>query len=680
MAIPQRVSTHARGLSSAEVAEARRRFGPNVLPEPRRVSAWSLLLQQFLSPLIYIILVAALISLIAGERTDFVIIMAVVAVDVVVGFFQEYRAQQAYAALRGYLRPVAVVIRDGQRQEVEVTEIVPGDLVALDPGDRVPADGEVIESTDLAIDEAVLTGESQPVDKSPAPESNRVFMGTTVVRGRGLLRITLTGARTQFGQIAATVGEEREQESPLRVRLRRFSRTLTLLVAGVSAVIFLTGALAGRGVLEMLRVSIVLAIAAVPEGLLIAVTVVLVLGMRAILRRNGLVRKLLAVETLGSVTVICTDKTGTLTEGRLRVTRADYTDRQRALEVMVLCNDLESPLEQALWEEARRELQSDPRALADRSERLAEVPFSSEAKLMITAVRLDGQELNYLKGAPEVILEMCRLSQAEREGILGRVEAWAAEGLKPLGLAARPLGPIGERSGYSWVGMVGMEDPIREGVREAIDRSRQAGIQIKVITGDYRRTAERVAESIGLPARDEQVIEGEQLAAMSDEELERRVPATLIFSRIKPSEKLRIVEALKRRGDIVAMIGDGVNDAPALQRADIGVVVGTASDVAKDTADLVLLDSNFRTIVAAVEEGRTIFENIRKVVSYTLSNSFSEVLAIFAAQLLGWPPVLTVAQILWIHLICDGPPDIVLGFEPREPGIMGERPRPLSES
>ncbi len=678
MQTPQTVSTHPRGLSSAEVAEARRRYGPNKLPEARRVSAWSILAQQFLSPLIYIILVAAIVSLIAGERSDFAIIMVVVAVDVLMGFIQEYRAQQAYLALRTYLRPVAVVIRDGQRQEVDVADIVPGDLVALDPGDRVPADGEIVESADLAINEAVLTGESEPIDKSPEPGQNRAFMGTTVVRGRGLLLVTETGVRTQFGRIAASVQEEQEQESPLRVRLRAFSRTLTVLVAGVSALIFATGTLAGRSFLEMLRVSIVLAIAAVPEGLLIAVTVVLVLGMRAILRRNGLVRRLLAVETLGSVTVICTDKTGTLTEGRLRVTRTAYADRKRAIEVMVLCNDLESPLESALWEQARLELGSDPQVLADRAQRLGEVPFSSEAKYMVTTARLDGEELNYLKGAPEVVLAMCSIAPAERADILRQADAWAGAGLKPLGLAYRPLAPIHEGSGYRWAGLVGMEDPVRDGVPEAIQQCQEAGIQVKVITGDYRRTAERVAQAIGLPASGEQIIEGTELEHMSEEELERRVPETVLFSRIRPSDKLRIVRALQARGEITAMIGDGVNDAPALRRANIGVVVGTASDVAKETADLVLLDSNFRTIVAAVEEGRTIFENIRKVVSYTLSNSFSEVIAIFVAQLLGWPPVLTVAQILWIHLICDGPPDIVLGFEPTEPGIMREPPRPLS--
>ena len=678
MQTPQKVTTRPRGLSSAEVAEARQRYGPNKLPEARQVSAWSILAQQFLSPLIYIILVAAVVSLIAGERADFAIIMVVVAVDVLMGFVQEYRAQQAYLALRSYLRPVAIVIRDGRRQEVDVTDIVPGDLVALDPGDRVPADGVIVESADLAINEAVLTGESEPVDKSPEPGQDRAFMGTTVARGRGLLLVTETGARTQFGRIAASVQEEQEQESPLRVRLRAFSRTLTVLVAGVSALIFITGTLAGRSFLEMLRVSIVLAIAAVPEGLLIAVTVVLVVGMRAILRRNGLVRRLLAVETLGSVTVICTDKTGTLTEGRLRVTRTAYADRQRAIEVMVLCNDLESPLETALWEQAGNELGVDPQVLADRAQRLDEVPFSSEAKHMITAVRLDGEELNYLKGAPEVVLGMCDISASERDEILRQVEAWADAGLKPLGLAYRSLGPIHERKGYRWAGLVGMEDPIREGVPEAVRQCQEAGIEVKVITGDYRRTAERVSQSIGLAVSDERVIEGEQLERMSDEELERRVSETVIFSRIRPSDKLRIVRALQARGEVTAMIGDGVNDAPALRRANIGVVVGTASDVANETADLVLLDSNFRTIVAAVEEGRTIFENIRKVVSYTLSNSFSEVIAIFVAQLLGWPPVLTVPQILWIHLICDGPPDIVLGFERTEPGIMREPPRPLS--
>jgi Ca2+-transporting ATPase len=429
----------------------------------------------------------------------------------------------------------------------------------------------------------------------------------------------------------------------------------------------------------MLRVSIILAIAAVPEGLLIAVTVILVLGMRKILKRNGLVKRLLAVETLGSVTTICTDKTGTLTEGRMRVTRREVHDPQRSLEVMVYCNDLEGPVDAALWEYASEQSGDDPQDMASRAERLGVELFSSETKFMVTANRVAGQMIHYLKGAPEIVLGMCNVTDDEQVRMLAQVEQWAGEGLRLLGLAYRPDGLLGEHSGYTWLGLVAMEDPIRKGVQEAIAVAQRAGIKVKMITGDYRRTAERIAALVGLKAQDDQILDGEELAQLDDEDLARRVQDVVVFARIRPRDKLRIVRALQSHGEITAMIGDGVNDAPALKRANIGVVVGSATDVAKETADLILLDNNFRTIVAAIEEGRVIFENIRKVVAYTLSNSFAEVLLIFSAMLLGWPAPLLVAQILWIHLICDGPSDIVLGFEPKEEGIMGEKPKPLSE-
>jgi Ca2+-transporting ATPase len=667
------------GLTAAEVLEQRHRYGENVLPTSRGVSAWSILLSQFKSPLVYIILAAAVISLVVGEYGDFAIIMAVVVIDAALGFIQEYQAQRTYTALKGLLRPTTTVVRDGTRQEIDIRELVPGDLVMLNAGEHVPGDGEIIESTKLAVDEAILTGESEPVGKSTTPGQNQAYMGTTVVTGRGLMQVARTGSDTELGQIATSLQEDTQEETPLQVRLRAFSHTLTRLVVLITAAILATGLISGRPFLQMLRVSIILAIAAVPEGLLIAVTVILVLGMRKILKRNGLVKKLLAVETLGSVTVICTDKTGTLTEGRMQVTRNDLKDRQRALETMVLCNDLEGPVDIALWEYARTQLSIDPQELADRSERLAEELFSSETKFMITANRVDGQSFNYLKGAPEIVLQMCQITSAERTRILAQVEQWAGEGLRLLGLAYSPQRALEDHTGYTWLGLVAMEDPIREGVREAVEVARRGGIRVKMITGDYQRTAERIARTIGLSVDDGQILEGEELAVLDDRQLEKRVGKTVIFSRIRPQDKLRIVRALQARGEITAMIGDGVNDAPALQRANIGVVVGSATDVAKETADLILLDSNFRTVVAAVEEGRVIFENIRKVVAYTLSNSFAEVLTIFGAMMLNWPAPLTVAQILWIHLICDGPSDIVLGFEPKEDGIMDEKPKRLQE-
>jgi len=534
----------------------------------------------------------------------------------------------------------------------------------------------LIESTKLAVDEAILTGESEPVNKTT---NANVFMGTTILTGRGLQEVITTGRSTELGKIAASLQEHIEEDTPLQVRLKAFSKTLTWIVVGFTLAILIAGLLMGGKFLDMLRTSIILAIAAVPEGLLIAVTVILVLGMRKILKRNGLVKRLLAVETLGSVTVICTDKTGTLTEGRMRITRADLTDPARAYQTMVLCNDLEGPVDIALWEYARTLTTEDPQELVNSSKRLAVELFSSETKFMVTANRVDGGRFNYLKGAPEIVLEMCRVDESEGNRILSQVEEWAGEGLRLLGLAYRADGPVEEHAGYTWLGLLGMEDPLREEVQASIKVARRAGIQVKMITGDYRKTAERIARNIGLMQTGDEIIEGEELGVMGDEELARRVEKTAIFSRIRPHDKLRIVRALQANKEVTAMIGDGVNDAPALQQANIGVVVGSATDVAKETADLILLDNNFRTIVAAIEEGRIIFANIRKVVAYTLSNSFAEVLTIFTAMMLRWPAPLVVAQILWIHLICDGPSDIVLGFEPKEDGIMDERPRSLKE-
>jgi Ca2+-transporting ATPase len=366
----------------------------------------------------------------------------------------------------------------------------------------------------------------------------------------------------------------------------------------------------------------------------------------------------------------------------MRVARTDLSDNERALQTMVLCNDMEGPVDIALWEYAQNNLSVDPKDLVDSSERLAEELFTSETKYMITAVTgvyFNGENYNFLKGAPEIVLGMCTSSQEQRTKVLNQVDDWAGEGLRLLGLAYRPMGRLEDYSGYTWVGLLGMQDPVRDGVQEAVELAQHAGIQIKMITGDYPKTAEKIARTIGLMKSGEHSLEGGELAVMSDQQLQQEVKQVAVYSRIRPQDKLRIVKALQTNGEITAMIGDGVNDAPALQRANIGVVVGTASDVAKETADLILLDSNFRTIVAAIEEGRVIFENIRKVVAYTLSNSFAEVLTIFTAMMLHWPAPLAVAQILWIHLICDGPSDIVLGFEPEEEGIMDEKPKSTKE-
>jgi len=649
-----------------------------------------ILLNQFKCPLVFIILAAAGVSLALGELGVFGIIMAVVVIDVILGFVQEYQAERTYTALKSLLTPMTTVMRDGQRVEVEVWELVPGDLVVLNVGEKIPADGELVETTKLSLDEAILTGESEPVNKQAigqvegsTPENTvnpqtQVFMGTTVVTGRGILRVTKTGMHTELGQIATSLSEHVEEDTPIQVRLKAFSQVLTYIVVAATVMILLVGLSMGREFFDMLRTSIILAIAAVPEGLLIAVTVILVLGMRKILKRNGLVKKLLAVETLGSVTVICTDKTGTLTEGRMRVNRTDLIDKERAWQTMVLCNNLEGPVDIALWEYVEKEMPDSPQNMVDNSQRLAEELFTSETKYMITEVTsnvFQGEHYYFLKGAPEIVLRMCAVTAENQARYLAQVDEWAGEGLRLLGLAYRRQGEMNNYAGYTWVGLLGMEDPVRDGVQTAIQVAHHAGIQVKMITGDYRRTAEKIASNIGLMEEGDQTLEGAEVAGLTDEQLQEQVKKTSVFSRIRPQDKFRIIRALQTNGEIAAMIGDGVNDAPALKRANIGVVVGSATDVAKETADLILLDNNFRTIVAAVEEGRTIFDNIRKVVAYTLSNSFAEVLTIFFAMLFRWPAPLMVAQILWIHLICDGPLDIVLGFEPKEDDIMDRKPR-----
>ena len=673
------------GLTNQEVLQNQEKFGKNLLPAEKATSPWVIFYNQLKSPLVYIILAAALVSLVVGEYGDFGIIMAVVVIDAVLGFVQEYQSQRTYTALKGLLKPTTTVIRDGERQEIEVSELVPDDLVVLNAGEHVPGDGFLLESAKLTLDEALLTGESESVNKVASvngekeSEANQVFMGTTIITGRGIMQVTETGLRTELGKIAASLQEHTEEDTPLQVRLKVFSKTLTRIVVLFTLAILVAGLLMGREFLDMLRTSIILAIAAVPEGLLIAVTVILVLGMRKILKRNGLVKKLLAVETLGSVTVICTDKTGTLTEGRMRVTRTNLQDERRALETMALCNNLEGPVDVSLWEYARTSFPGELDDLVNGSERLAEELFSSETKFMSTHTALNGERNDYLKGAPEIILAMCQSSPEEQTRVLTLVDQWAGEGLRLLGLAYRRHQPLEDHRGYNWVGLVAMEDPIREGVVGAVKVAQEAGIQVKMITGDYRRTAARIGGTIGLGTDDIPILEGGELTVMDDAQLRDRVNKAAIFARIRPHDKLRIVQALQAEGQVTAMIGDGVNDAPALKYANIGVVVGNATDVAKETADLILLDNNFRTVVSAVEEGRVIFENIRKVVAYTLSNSFAEVVTIFTAMLLRWPAPLAVAQILWIHLICDGPSDIVLGFEPKEEGIMKEKPKSIHE-
>jgi len=665
-----------QGLSRTQVLERQKTFGANVLPEKRGRTPFGIYLEQFKSPLIYVVLAAGVISFILKEYSDVYIILAVVILDSVVGFFQEYRAEKAVTALKSLLKPTATVIRDGQKTEIDVSEVIPDDLVVLVDGDRIPADGKLVEAVHLAVNEAILTGESEPVTKE---DGSPAYMGTTVFSGRGLVKVTSTGKSTELGKIAESLSEVKNEVTPLQVRLQSFSKTLTYVVIGLSVFILIVGLLSGIGFLEMVEIAIVLAIAAIPEGLLIAVTMILTLGMRSILRRKGLVKRLLAVETLGSVTAICTDKTGTLTEGVMQVVKTDFRHSEMANYVLVLCNNLGDSLEAALWNYVKVN-GVDPEDLSKRHKRVYEVPFSSEQKYMLTVNRIEGCEVGLLKGAPEMISEFCSLTNEEKTKVMTDLEVWSNSGLRLLALAYKDKDHPEQLSDFTWIGLVGIEDPVRPSVKDAIDLCHKAGIKVKIITGDYRGTAEKVASSLGLSVGPNRVIEGKQLEALSESQLANIINDVTIFCRVSPNQKLKIVSVLQSRGEVVAMIGDGVNDAPALKKSNIGVSVGNATDVAQETASLILMDNNFSTLVNAVEEGRIIFENIKKVVAYVLSNSFAEIFVIFGAMILRWPSPLSVVQILWIHLICDGPADIVLGFERNDDGLMSESPKSVNES
>lgn len=670
------------GLTSEEARRRLEKSGPNELEKRKDFSSLKLLLAQFKSPLVYILVLAGLVTFFLRDFTDSIVIFAAVFLNTVLGFYQERKAQKALVALRSLLAPKAKVIRNNKQQVIKASEIVPGDLVVLTIGTRVPADGVLIKATDLSLNEAILTGESMPVYKKASPEidkakkGNTVFMGTTVATGIAKMVVTKTGMETEMGKIGKRVGEIEEEKTPLQVQLSKLAKILAIAVGVVTLAIFLFGELLGYESLEMFTTSVAVAVAAIPEGLVVTLTVILALGMQRILKRKAIVRRLLAAETLGSVSVICADKTGTLTEGKLRVVKDDFTDRELGIKAAILCNDMRDPLEVAMRDWAQEKV--NPKELQKKYSRLDEIPFSPKYKYIATL----HPGLLFFSGAPEVILKRCQESKAKNKEWLKKFEDYGKKGYRIVGFAYKKTEKEKKKiedkdlSGFEWLGLLIYEDPVRKGVKAALDECQKAGIKVKVITGDYALTAMAVLEQLGLKLNKDQVVVGTELEKISDKELEKKVDELILFARTTPEQKLKIVKALKDKGEVVAMTGDGVNDAPALKQADIGIVVGEASDVAKETADMVLLDSNFATIVHAVEEGRTIFENIKKVILYLLSDSFTEVILIGGSLLLRLPLPITAAQILWVNLIEDSLPGIALAFEPEEKEVMDEPPRP----
>ncbi len=715
----------ANGLTSAEVAKRRAQHGPNTLRRVRRTSPLGIFLRQFTSLLVVILLIAAAIAFVLREPVDTAAILLVVVLNGVLGFIQEWRAENAIEALRGMLAVHARVIRDGREQNVDARDLVPGDLVIVEAGDRVPADIALSVAQQLQADESVLTGESVPVAKS-VDEAPRLFMGTSVVEGRAEGQVTATGMQTEFGHIADLTGSVGEKVTQLQRTLGTLARQMGIVAALIAVAIVVIGTLTGRDLVEMFMTGLSLAVAIVPEGLPAVVTITLALGASAMVRQKALARRLQAVETLGAASVICTDKTGTLTENKMtasriwmsgttyevtgtgydpsghieadgkRVRAADDPALAALLQSALVCTHASlvrrgedwvmtgSPTEGALVTLAYKGWAR----LPDPNARISEIPFSSERKRMHVLARDDGQVVTYAKGAPEQILEVCDhvqkaggsvpLQDADTADILAAYDDMARDGQRVIGLAMRIEGPgtaLPAEAGLTFLGLVGLIDPPRPEVRDAIRGAQAAGIRVIMITGDSPVTALAIARALDLPVQ--RALTGEDVAVMSDDDLSAALAQQVLFARTTPANKMRIVHCLQAQNQIVAMTGDGVNDAPALKQADIGVAMGIrGTDVAKDAADLVLLDDNFATIVRAIAEGRRQFDNVRKFVRYLLSSNAGEVIAIVINLLMGGPLVFLATQILWMNLVTDGVTAIALGVEKAEADQMRRPPRP----
>jgi Ca2+-transporting ATPase len=741
------------GVSSGEAAARLDRYGPNELEEEPTRSPWLLFLGQFANTMIVVLLIAAGVTVAVGEVKDAIVIAAIVILNAAIGFVQEYRAEQAMAALKNMASPTAKVVRDGQQTTIAAGELVPGDIVVLDAGDLIPADGRLIECPNLRVNEAALTGESVPVEKSEDPidasagqvvaeRHNMVFRGTAVVYGRARVIITETGMGTELGQIAGLLKAHQSPQTPLQRRLAALGRWLAFASLVVCAIVFAVGVLRGEDVSLMFLTAVSLAVAAIPEALPAVVTIALALGAQRMVQQHALVRKLPAVETLGSVTVICTDKTGTLTEGRMLVEQAwtfagdvditgsgfepagDLVTRTPGYaptddpaflalaRAAALCNDavLEppagpedewsvggDPTEGALLAFGAK-VHGDLDALKRDHPRIGEMAFDSDRKRMSTYHQTDDDadpDVVFAKGGTESILEVAAfvrdeaalrsITAEDRDRIHRRAGEMAADGYRVLALAGRDAdsddgGSSDLERDLVFYGLVAMADPPRASSHEAVQACREAGITPVMITGDHPATGRAIADRLGVLAEGD-VMTGADLGRLRPEEFADRVEGISVYARTSPEQKLDIVQAWQANGDIVSMTGDGVNDAPALRTADIGVAMGVAgTDVAKEAADMVLTDDNFATIVAAVREGRRIYDNIRRFVRYTLTSNSGEIWVMFLGPFFGLPLPLLPVHILWINLVTDGLPGLALGVEPAERGVMRRSPRPPSEN
>ncbi len=727
----EQLQSSVDGLEVSKVTRLREKHGLNALPTKKSDPWWLVLVRQFASPLIIVLLVAAGVTGVMQELVDTSVILAAVLINTIIGFFQEYKASRALEQLRSLVQPTALVLRDGQEVQIDAAQLVPGDILIVATGDRISADARLVEVVNLVVNESALTGESLPVRKKIdilpvetllAERSNILYAGTMITAGRGVAVVVETGVNSELGKIAELVQNTEETSTPLQEQLQRLARWISVVVCVLVTFIFLLGRLKGFSTFEMFEVSVALAVAAIPEGLVVAVTVILAIGMQRILKRKSLVRRLVAAETLGSVSVICSDKTGTITEGEMRVTdivsstesylvkdlAGGYPDEiTRILQNIALCNDADlvacedgmelkgSPTERALMG-AVLDLGVDVEELRSVHKRTAEIPFDSVYKFMVTANDWKGGSKLLLKGAPGTILQACdriklngksvKISDEQREKLLAQVDMLAQKGLRLIATSYKSTKVkvtdlnSHKLSGYTFLGFIGLRDPLRKEAKEQIKAAERAGVKTILITGDHPQTAKAIGIEAGLSVGADSVVIGSELDEWSDAELEKRVSKIRIYARVEPRHKIRIVKAWQARGEVVAMTGDGVNDAPALKAADIGVALGSGTEVAKQAADVVLLNNDLGTITAAIEEGRIMFDNIRKSTVYLLAGSFSEISLIAGSIAIGLPLPITATQILWINLFADSFPGAGLTMEPGEKGVMSRRPRPRKEA
>ncbi|NYZ78126.1 HAD-IC family P-type ATPase, partial [Candidatus Micrarchaeota archaeon] len=743
-----------RGLSEEEARARLAQYGANALREKKRQSALMLFLGEFTDLLIVILIIAAVISGFLGEWLDAYAILAVVVLNGIIGFAQEYKAEKALEALKKMIAPKARVVRAGVELRVDARDLVPGDVLVLEEGDKVTADCRLFEVVSLEADEAALTGESMPTkknaliavgEKQPVNEqANMLFLGTIVTRGRGKAVVVATGMSTELGKIAEMVSGSQDEETPLQKKLAALGKQLGIGALVIVALVFFAGLLRGFEALEIFMISVSLAVAAIPEGLPAVVTISLAIGVQRMAKKNAIIRKLPAVETLGAATVICTDKTGTLTKNELTV-RKLFVDDQfvsvtgegyglhgdfveaggsgkkisplknkelfELLQSSVLCNNsnlvfdaggskasiVGDPTEACLLVLAEK-AGLDYKELREEYAFVSEIPFDSTRKMMtVTRIVAGGKRKAFVKGAPEMLLENSvrilkngveeKLSEAEKKKILEANRLMASNALRVLGFAYRILGEkespeSGEvEKNLVFVGLAGMMDPPRPEVRQAVNACKTAGIRVVMITGDNPDTARAVARELGLLGQDgSRIVTGAELNDFTEAQLRELVKDVVVYARVSPEHKLRIVDALKARGEIVAMTGDGVNDAPAIKKADIGIAMGiTGTDVAKEASDMVVVDDNFASIEHAVEEGRVIYDNILKAVRFLVSCNIGELLAIFFAIIGGLKSPLTPIQILWMNIVTDSPPALALAMEPKDPDVMRRPPRSTSE-